>query len=73
MTIGDTITTIVSHLEGDYKWYIIAAIILIIAAFITRFIFKTIKWFLVAVALGLVIFLAVLYSPSVLHIVRRLQ
>lgn len=41
-------------LEGPYKWYIIAFVLMILTALVTKFIFKTIKWFFVLVALALI-------------------
>lgn len=62
MTINDIVSTlaaIAQQLEGPYKWYVIAGVALILTAIITRFIFKTLKWFfillfIVALALGLI-------------------
>ena len=43
-------------LEGQYKWHVIIALILMITAFITRFIFRTMRWFLAILAFGFIIF-----------------
>ena len=48
---------VIAQLEGPYKLYIIIAAGIILTALVTRFIFKTFKWFLllgllVAVFLG---------------------
>lgn len=45
-------------LEGPYKWYVIGFVLAIITAFVTRMVFKTLKWFLIIMAL-IVIGLAV--------------
>jgi hypothetical protein len=37
---------LVAQLEGPYKWYIMGGVAFILTAFITRYIFKTFKWFL---------------------------
>lgn len=47
------------ELEGPYRWYIIAFAVVILTALVTKFIFKTLKWFLVLAALAFII-LAVL-------------
>jgi hypothetical protein len=39
----------VAQLEGPYKWYIMGAVAFILTALITKFIFKTFKWFLLLV------------------------
>ena len=44
------------QLEGPYRWYVIGSILSVLTAIITRFIFKTLKWFLIiasAVIVGL--------------------
>lgn len=45
--ILQNIIQIVGNLEGSYKRLIIGVVILVVSAIVTRFIFKTIKWFLV--------------------------
>lgn len=42
-------------LEGPYRWYIIGFVLVVLTALVTKFIFKTIKWFFVLAALGLII------------------
>lgn len=54
MDIND-ITAFFLQLEGPYRWYVIGGVLVILTAIITRFIFKTIKWFLIIVAAGIVI------------------
>jgi hypothetical protein len=44
-----------TSLEGGYKWYIVTGIVFILSALITRFIFKTIKWFVMIVLLGILV------------------
>ncbi len=46
-TIRAYLEPIVTQIEGPYKWYIMGAVAFILTALITRFIFKTFKWFLV--------------------------
>ena len=48
-TLRAYVEPIVAQIEGPYKWYIMGAVAFILTAFITRFIFKTFKWFLVMV------------------------
>lgn len=55
-----SITSIFALLEGPYKWYVITVVVILLTAFFTRFVFKTIKWFLVIIAIGILI-LAVNY------------
>jgi len=42
------------QLEGPYRWYIIATAIFLLTAFVSRFIFKTFKWFLFLLVIGAV-------------------
>ena len=54
MTIADILSAIsplVQQIEGPYKWYIIAGVTALLTALITRFIFKTFKWFLLFILL----------------------
>lgn len=44
------IATFFLQLEGPYRWYVIGSILIILTAVITRFIFKTLKWFLIIAA-----------------------
>ncbi len=48
-TLRAYLEPIVAQIEGPYKWYIMGGVAFILTAFITRFIFKTFKWFLVMV------------------------
>lgn len=59
--IRNSTTMSVEIIEGPYKWYIVAAVVLILSALITQFIFKTFKWFL------LIIFGAVLIGGAFLY------
>ena len=45
-------------LEGPYKWYVIGIVALILTAGITRFVFKTFKWFLLVMVLALILITA---------------
>ena len=47
------------QLEGPYRWYVLAAVLVIITSLVTRFVFKTVKWLLVIVALVLIVMAAV--------------
>lgn len=58
ITLAD-ITQFAGQLEGPYKWYILGAVLVVLTAVVTKFIFHTIKWFFVLAALGLIV-LAVL-------------
>lgn len=42
----------VTQLEGPYKWYVMVAVALVLTALITRFIFRTFKWFLLLLFLS---------------------
>lgn len=46
-----TLTAILQQLEGPYKWYVIGGVIAFITILITRYVFKTIKWLLLFVAI----------------------
>lgn len=37
---------IAEQLEGPYKWYVLATVAFILTGLVTRFIFKTLKWFI---------------------------
>ncbi len=43
------LSPVVTQLEGPYKWYVMAGVAVILTALITRYIFKTFKWFLLLV------------------------
>lgn len=49
---GDLITQI----EGPYKWYIMGGVAFILTGFITRYIFKTFKWFLLLLLVATLMF-----------------
>lgn len=51
-------------IEGPYKWYVIGAVVVILTAFLTRFIFKTLKWFLIIAAIGVIVFTIVNYFAT---------
>jgi hypothetical protein len=50
--VGEGIIQVVQGLEGEYKFYALAIVASVITGLVTRFIFKTIKWFILLVALG---------------------
>lgn len=50
-----------SQLEGPYRWYAISAVVIILTALVTRFIFKTLKWFLLIAAGVLLVFTVAVY------------
>lgn len=54
MTDLAALTQFAQLLEGPYRWYILGFIVVILTALVTKFIFKTIKWFLVLAALVLI-------------------
>ena len=56
-----------SQLEGPYRWYTIGFVLMILTALVTRFIFKTLKWFLVLAVVAAFIFMAVEYLPGYLR------
>lgn len=43
------------RLEGPYKWYVIGVVVALLTALVTRFIFKTIKWFVIIAAAAVII------------------
>lgn len=47
---------LVTQLEGPYKWYIMGGVAFALTAFITRFIFKTFKWFLLLLLVAALMF-----------------
>lgn len=49
--LRDQLIPVVAQLEGPYKWYIMGTAGLLLTALITRFIFKTFKWFLLLVVI----------------------
>ncbi len=56
LLLGKQLTNFVLKLEGPYKWYVIAFVAIFLTAAITRFIFKTFKWFLLFILIGIAIF-----------------
>lgn len=48
-----TLATVISLIEGPYKAQILIGAVILIALFFTRFIFKTLKWILLVVAIGI--------------------
>ena len=56
-----SIIDFVSQLEGPYKWYVLSAVLVILTALVTRFIFKTLKWFLMIAATAIIVFTIVNY------------
>lgn len=59
-TAGDLIEFFLK-LEGPYKWYVIGGVLALLTAVITRFIFKTLKWFLIIAAAAIIVFTVVNY------------
>lgn len=58
--VGDIVEFFLK-LEGPYKWYVIGGVLLLLTAVITRFIFKTLKWFFIIMAAVIVGFTVVSY------------
>jgi hypothetical protein len=56
-----SIVDLVSQLEGPYKWYVLGGVLVILTALVTRFIFKTLKWFLLILAAAIIVFTIVNY------------
>ena len=46
----------VSQLEGPYKWYIMGGVAVLLTAFLTRFVFRTFKWFLLLAFIAILVF-----------------
>ena len=51
----------VLKIEGPYKWYVIGAVIVMLTALLTRFIFKTLKWFFIIAAIAIIVFTVIDY------------
>lgn len=51
MTVEQALQFIALQIEGPYKWYALLIIMGVITALVTRFVFRTLKWFLIIVAL----------------------
>ena len=45
-----------AQLEGEYKWYAVGVVLLLVTALVTKFIFKTVKWFFILALLAMVLF-----------------
>jgi len=60
-SIIEVLTHLVEQAEGPYKWYVITAVALVLTAGITRYIFKTLKWFFIVIAMATLIFAALWY------------
>lgn len=54
-----SVTDFFLQLEGPYRWYVLAAVLVIITTIVTRFVFKTVKWLMVIAALILIVMAAV--------------
>jgi len=54
-TILAYVTSLVALIEGPYKWYIMGGVAFLLTAFITRFIFKTFKWFLLLLLVAVMV------------------
>ena len=52
--LRELVMLFVAQLEGPYKWYIMGGVAFALTAFITRFIFKTFKWFLLLLCIAAV-------------------
>lgn len=59
-----TLETFISLVEGPYKAYILIGAVALLALFFTRFIFKTIKWILLVVAIGILGALIIKYLST---------
>lgn len=55
------IVNAVQQLEGPYRWYVIGLVISVLTAVITRFIFKTFKWFILLILFGVCIWAVLLF------------
>lgn len=42
----ENMSLLITQLEGPYKLYVMVGVAIVLTALITRFIFKTFKWFL---------------------------
>lgn len=55
MNLNDLIA-FAQEIEGPYKWYILGGIIVLLTAFLTKFVFRTLKWFVLVAALAFIIY-----------------
>lgn len=53
------------QLEGPYRWYVTGGVLIILTAIITRFIFKTLKWFLVLASAVIVLLTIIHYLTPI--------
>lgn len=53
------------QLEGPYRWYVISGILVILTAIISRFIFKTLKWFLILAATAVIVVAFIQYLTPI--------
>lgn len=56
-----SIIEFVLRLEGPYRWYVLGGVLIVLTALVTRFIFKTLKWFLLIAAAAIIVFTIVNY------------
>lgn len=59
------IVDFILQLEGPYRWYVIGAILIILTAVITRFIFNTLKWFFMLAAVAVIIIALIHYLTPI--------
>lgn len=53
--MSEILVELVHQLEGPWRWYVIMFFLLLITGLVMRFIFKTFKWLLLLLALGIAI------------------
>lgn len=54
MALRETIVELFSRLEGEYKWYVLGGVVVLLTGIMSRVMFKTLKWFLMLVAIGII-------------------
>jgi len=65
---SNLVTQFISSIEGPYKWFVLVVVASILSAFFTRFLFKTIKWIIIAaiivgISLWVIIYLKAKITP----------
>ncbi len=56
MTGAEQVAQFFVQAEGPYKWYALGFILVLITGVVTQFIFHTLKWFILILALAFIVF-----------------
>jgi hypothetical protein len=60
------LASFLSEIEGPYKWYVLGGVLVVITALVTKFIFKTLKWFVLMVAAAVIGFTIANYFMEII-------